>query len=194
MKRPYLALLLAAGCAPRQTVQTDALSRPEASWAPAMSPLPGETRFEWIRKLTANVPGGTHARRTSRPTGGGSSSRRSARGTRPTRSIRSSSRRDASRGFPPGRERPTCAYYLRDGRFVYSSTHLQGDEPPPPPDRSKGYVWPLYRTFDLFRDDGEGRLVRLTDNDGYDAEATVSVDGKRIVFTSYRRAGSASGR
>lgn len=73
--------------------------------------------------------------------------------------------------------------------MVYSSTHHFGAEPPPPPDRSKGYVWPLYRTFDLFLRERDGALKQLTHNDGYDAEATVSPDGKRIVFTSHRDGG-----
>jgi Tol biopolymer transport system component len=50
-------------------------------------------------------------------------------------------------------------------------------------------VWPIYPTYDIFSDDGAApgtRLTRLTDNDGYDAEAAVSPDGRRIVFTSLR--------
>lgn len=73
--------------------------------------------------------------------------------------------------------------------MVYSSTHHHGEEPPPPPDRSKGYVWPLYRTFDLFLREKDGALKQLTRGDGYDAEATVSPDGRRIVFTSHREGG-----
>ncbi|HVR85861.1 MAG TPA: hypothetical protein VMU54_16195, partial [Planctomycetota bacterium] len=49
-----------------------------------------------------------------------------------------------------GKGRTTCAYYLPDGRIIYSSTHHHGEEPPTPPDHSKGYVWGLYRTYDLF--------------------------------------------
>lgn len=48
-------------------------------------------------------------------------------------------------------------------------------------------MWPLYRTFDIFLADPKaGTEVQLTNHDGYDAEATVSPDGKRIVFTSHR--------
>ncbi len=77
----------------------------------------------------------------------------------------------------------TCSWFLPDGRFFYSSTHHHDVKPPPPPDRSKGYVWALYRTFDIFLND-RGKLVPLTNNDGYDAEGTS--DGKRIVWTSHR--------
>ncbi len=73
--------------------------------------------------------------------------------------------------------------------MVYSSTHLSGPQPPSRPDRSKGYVWPFFREFELFLREKDGALKRLTDNDGYDAEATVSPDGTTIVFTSHREGG-----
>src|SRR5258708_11198030 len=88
-----------------------------------------------------------------------------------------------------GKGRTTCAYFLPDGRIIYSSTHHHGDEPPTPPDHSKGYVWGLYRTYDLFLRDNDGSLKQLTDSDGYDAETTVSPDGKRLIFTSHRDGG-----
>ena len=59
---------------------------------------------------------------------------------------------------------------------------------PPPPDRSQGYVWPLFSTWDIVAADADGsNLTRLTDNDTYDAECAVSPDGRRIVFTSLAR-------
>ena len=89
-----------------------------------------------------------------------------------------------------GRGRTTCAFFFPDGRrFLYASTHLGGEACPAPPDRSAGYVWPIYPTYDIFADDlasPGAALTRLTDNDGYDAEAAVSPDGRRIVFTSLR--------
>ena len=55
------------------------------------------------------------------------------------------------------------------------------------PDRAAGYVWPLYRTFDIFSAKPDGTdLRRLTTTDGYDAEGTVSPDGRKIIFTSTR--------
>ncbi len=87
-----------------------------------------------------------------------------------------------------GKGRTTCAYFFPDGeRILYASTHLGGRDCPPPPDMSGGYVWSLYPDYDLFsaRPDGTD-LRRLTTYPGYDAEATVSTDGKRIVFTSAR--------
>jgi TolB protein len=87
-----------------------------------------------------------------------------------------------------GMGRTTCSYFLPlQKRILFSSTHLGSKECPPRPDYSKGYVWPIYSSFDIFtaRPDGSD-LKRLTTTPGYDAEATVSKDGKRIVFTSMR--------
>jgi Tol biopolymer transport system component len=86
-----------------------------------------------------------------------------------------------------GKGRTTCAFfYPDDSRFVYASTHLGGDACPPRPDFSRGYVWPIYDTYDIFRakPDGSG-VERITRTPGYDAEATIGRDG-RIVFTSVR--------
>jgi len=85
-----------------------------------------------------------------------------------------------------GKGRTTCAYYYPDGkRILYASTHLSDEKCPPPPDRSKGYVWKLYESFDIFLKDGE-KLKQLTNTPGYDAEATISPKGDKIVFTSLR--------
>ena len=87
-----------------------------------------------------------------------------------------------------GKGRTTCGYFTPDGkRIIYASTHLGAPDCPPPADRSEGYVWPIYRTYDIFsaRPDGTD-LKRLTTTDGYDAEGTISQDGKKVVFTSAR--------
>jgi Tol biopolymer transport system component len=61
------------------------------------------------------------------------------------------------------------------------------DTCPPEPDFSQGYVWPLYAEYDIWTANADGSDLRhLTDSPGYDAEATLSVDGKWIVFTSTR--------
>ncbi|MFM7203143.1 MAG: hypothetical protein ACKO6N_20335 [Myxococcota bacterium] len=82
----------------------------------------------------------------------------------------------------------TCSYYMPDGQSVlYASTHLGGPECPPKPDMRQGYIWALYDTYDVFvKNLKSGEVKRLTDTPGYDAEATISPDGKKIVFTSVR--------
>ncbi|MBI4467108.1 MAG: PD40 domain-containing protein [Acidobacteria bacterium] len=87
-----------------------------------------------------------------------------------------------------GQGKATCAYFFPDEKHIlYSSTHLAGPACPPPPDYSRGYAWPVYADYDIFiaARDGSG-LLRLTATPGYDAEATLSPDGQKIVFTSAR--------
>jgi Tol biopolymer transport system component len=88
-----------------------------------------------------------------------------------------------------GEGRTTCAYFTHpEGeRILYATTHLAAPACPAPPDRSQGYVWALYDTFDIVSAAPDGSDVRrLTDAPGYDAEATVCpVDG-RVIFTSVR--------
>ncbi len=89
-----------------------------------------------------------------------------------------------------GKGRTTCSYFLPgDTTIIYASTHL-GDEncPPVPEKREDGkYVWPIYPDFDIFVTDLDGNIInQLTDEEGYDAEATVSPKGDKIVFTSTR--------
>jgi len=87
-----------------------------------------------------------------------------------------------------GEGRTTCAYFYPSGEdIVYSSTHHHDASCPAGPDMSQGYVWPVYDTYDVFIADADGGDLRqLTDVDGYDAEATVSPTGDRMVFTSVR--------
>lgn len=88
-----------------------------------------------------------------------------------------------------GKGRTTCSYFLPgDTTIIYSSTHLADENCPPPPDRSRGYVWKLYDTYDIFSANAaSGKILkRLTNTPGYDAESTVSPLGDKIVFTSLR--------
>ncbi|HEY6121959.1 MAG TPA: hypothetical protein VIV66_18520 [Pyrinomonadaceae bacterium] len=86
-----------------------------------------------------------------------------------------------------GEGRTTCSYFFPgDKRILYSSTHLGGKECPPRPDFSKGYVWAVYPTFDIFTARADGSdLKQLTKAIGYDAETTISRKGK-LAFTSMR--------
>lgn len=88
-----------------------------------------------------------------------------------------------------GNGRTTCAYFLPDNQhIVYASTHLKDENCPEVPLRKEGkYVWPVYDSFDIFVADMEGNITaQLTTEPGYDAEATVSPKGDKIVFTSTR--------
>ena len=88
-----------------------------------------------------------------------------------------------------GKGRTTCGAFLKDGKhIVYASTHLGADTCPPVPDRKKygnKYIWPLYNSYDIFMADLDGKIVKqLTTSKGYDAEATISPDGKKMLYTS----------
>ncbi len=90
-----------------------------------------------------------------------------------------------------GRGRCTCGFFTHDAKhIIYASTRLGGDSCPPVPDRSKygnKYIWPVYASFDIYLADLDGKIEkRLTDTPGYDAEATLSPDGRTMVFTSMR--------
>lgn len=98
-------------------------------------------------------------------------------------------------GYKPARistglGRTTCSYFLKDDqRIIYASTHLGGKDCPPAPSPHQGgkYLWSIYDTYDIFVADLKGNIVaQLTNTPGYDAEATVSPKGDKIVFTSTR--------
>lgn len=84
-----------------------------------------------------------------------------------------------------GEGRTTCGYfYDGDRRILYSSTFEHSPACPPPPDRTQGYVWPLGH-FEIYSAAADGSdLKKLTNNGAYNAEATLSPDGSRIIFTS----------
>jgi TolB protein len=86
-----------------------------------------------------------------------------------------------------GKGRTTCGFfYADDQRILYSSTFAHDSACPVPPDRSRGYVWPV-GVLEIYTSKPDGSDLRpLTQNGSYNAEATVSWDGKRIIFTSTR--------
>lgn len=87
-----------------------------------------------------------------------------------------------------GKGRTTCSYFYPDGKSIlYASTHMGSDNCPQKPDHSKGYVWALYADYDIYKANVDGsNPVKLTDVNAYDAEATISPKGDRIIFTSTR--------
>lgn len=89
-----------------------------------------------------------------------------------------------------GKGRTTCSYFMPGNKkILYASTHEADDACPPAPERTVDgkYVWPIYPSFDIYIANLKGKIIRkLTDSPGYDAEATVSPKGDKIVFTSIR--------
>ncbi|HUA86140.1 MAG TPA: hypothetical protein VMB85_19925 [Bryobacteraceae bacterium] len=80
----------------------------------------------------------------------------------------------------------TCGYFLGDNKhIIYASTHESGDACPAPADRSRGYVWAVYPTFEIYLATDDGKILKkLTNSPGYDAEGTVNWKTKKIVYTS----------
>lgn len=170
MKLSFAALALILSC----------VQEPKAPPAPA----PPEPRLANLRQLTK---GGTHAEAYWSPDGTQLIYQAVREGDKADQIYVLDLATGASKRISDGKGKTTCAYFLPDGRIVYSSTKAAGPEPPPPPDRSKGYVWPLHREFEIYLlDPRTGAEKRLTDSDGYDAESTVSPDGRRLVFMSQR--------
>jgi TolB protein len=102
---------------------------------------------------------------------------------------------DLSKGNKPtmisnGKGRTTCSFFLPGNKSIlYASTHLGGKDCPKDPERKPGgkYLWPVYDTYDIFVSDLNGKIKKqLTTEKGYDAEATLSPKGDKIVFTSTR--------
>ena len=86
-----------------------------------------------------------------------------------------------------GKGRTTCGYFYPGAKeILYASTHLRHEACPPKPSFERGYVWPIYDTYDIYRANPDGSNLRpLTTTPGYDAEATIAPDGL-IAFTSVR--------
>ena len=87
-----------------------------------------------------------------------------------------------------GKGRTTCSYFMPDGRIVYATTHAADPACPAPVMFNQGrYVWPIYDTYDIYTSAADGSDPQLLiGGEGYDAEATVSPDGKYVIYTSTR--------
>ena len=89
-----------------------------------------------------------------------------------------------------GMGRTTCSYFMPgDTSILFASTHSGDHACPhvPPPRADHKYVWPIYEDYDIYISDLKGNIIdTLTHEPGYDAEATVSPKGDKIVFTSLR--------
>lgn len=87
-----------------------------------------------------------------------------------------------------GKGANTCSYFTPDDRHIlYSSTEATSDACPPRPDMSRGYVWALYDSYDVWIGNRDGSEPRqLIKGPGYDAETTVCGKDGSLVFTSTR--------
>ncbi|MDQ6801988.1 MAG: M28 family peptidase [Acidobacteriota bacterium] len=94
-----------------------------------------------------------------------------------------------SKRVSSGKGRTTCGYFVppKDDRIIYSSTEAGGADCPPAADRSHGYVWAVYPTYDIYEANPDGSDAhRITTTAGYDAESTWCAKGGKFVFTSDR--------
>ncbi len=160
---------------------------PGARTLPASAIIPAEKHLRNIRQLTF---GGENAEAYLSPDGTHVSfqARAMAKGSCDQIFTMTLDGKNAKR-ISDGKGKTTCSYYLPSGdRILYASTQeAYAGTCPPDPDRSHGYVWSLDPAYDIYVADTNGVAVgRLTKSPGYDAEATVSPKGDRIVFTSTR--------
>ena len=166
------------------TNRTTVVGSPAASALPSIAAAPGETHLRNIRQLTY---GGENAEAYFSPDGRWLifQSTRDGRSCDQEYVVRTNG--TELRRVSDGTGKTTCGYFIDGGkRILYASTHAADTTCPPKPDPSKGYVWRL-DPYDIYtaNPDGSNRH-RLTSNGVYTAEATLSPDGKTIVFTSLK--------
>lgn len=98
----------------------------------------------------------------------------------------------------PGTGKTTCAWIQPDGQSViFASTHLDAESKARQDaeiaerasNRVRKYSWDYDEHYDIFRQSLKDKtLIQLTKSLGYDAEASISPDGRKIVFASNRAA------
>ncbi len=98
----------------------------------------------------------------------------------------------------PGHGKTTCAWIHPDGdKVLFASTHHDAAAKDKQDEeielrnsgKQRRYAWDYDENFEIYSKDLQsGKLTRLTDARGYDAEGSYSPDGKRIVFASNRQA------
>lgn len=185
-----LATVGGVGC---RTTASPAAPAPPAAAAPPPVPLamPGETHLRDVRQLTF---GGENAEAYWSPNGAELiyqahvQAHAGASGCDRIYRLPVTAANPQPIPVSSGQGATTCGFFLPGTKDVlFSSTQLAGPACPPPPDRSRGYVWAIYPSYDIFRAGEDGKNLRpLTDTPGYDAEATACPLDGSIVFTSMR--------
>ena len=183
----FVAAFVAAACTGDAGEADGTAAGEDRMWAGgvARDPLPEERRFASLTQLTFE---GENAEAYFSSDGERLIFQRRYEGELECDQIFTISATEGERKLvSTGLGRTTCSYFFPDdSRIVYSSTHHAGDACPPPPDMRRGYVWALY-DYDIYTARPDGSDLRaIFSSPGYDAEATVSPDGSRIVFTSTR--------
>ncbi len=84
-----------------------------------------------------------------------------------------------------GKGRTTCSYFLKgDKKIVYASTHEHGESCPEVVSKPGKYTWNIY-DYDIYIAGKKGKNIKMiAGGKGYQAEATVSPKGDKIVYTS----------
>ncbi len=192
-------LLVTTACPkdpPPPTTPAAPVAEPEAPTEPETPPAPADTRV-----FVQPLPGETHFGKIQQITFGGENAE-AYLSTDETQLIFQSTRDGMecdqiftmgldganTKRVSTGEGRTTCSYFFPgDEKILYASTHAAAPGCLPPPDRSHGYVWKLYDEFDIYVANADGSdPTPLLVGKGYDAEATISPKGDKIVFTSTR--------
>ncbi len=188
ISRTLAAVLVTAAvaCAPAPATDTDSatVDRAVTDLPRSITPEPGESRLTNIRQLT---DGGENAEAYFSADG----KRIIFQSTRDGRTcdqqyVMNADGSDVKR-ISNGEGKTTCGFFYNgDQRVFFSSTQAAEKSCPAPLDPSKGYVWGI-DPYDIYTANPDGSdLKRLTNYDTYTAEAILSPDGKKIVFTSLK--------
>jgi len=174
----------ASGCHPTPTPSSAAVAEIGGeSVAVSVSPEPGESHLSNIRRLTN---GGENAEAYFSHDGQWLTFQSTRDGRTCDQQYTMRIDGSAVRRISNGDGKTTCGYFFDgDRRLFFASTHANGAACPRRPDPSQGYVWGLDK-FDIYTTDRNGSERRLTNNNVYTAEGTLSPDGKTIVFTSLK--------
>lgn len=148
--------------------------------------FPSETRISNLRQLTF---GGTNAEAYWSYDGRWLTYQHSGEDAKCDQIYRISSDGKIKNRISSGAGRTTCSFYYPDNEHIlYSSTHSAAKECPTEPDKSKGYAWPIYPTYQFYRAKKDGKDVLPIEPgapSAYNAEMVSCKDGK-VIFTSDR--------